>query len=452
MSPTRYGSRPFARGLAVPAVLELVGQAPKRGIIPRLPSAAALLDDVEAWLVAGGAPGLRSTSRQTDALGAPELIVALHPAAEPIVFSATDAGHLTVRASTLAIGAGYHTYVFRLLERLSEELGISWSASEPASASRPHPTELEVPPNGDRAAAESASLTWLRAHLLAAAEAIRLGARGVHLGLRPGTRFDVDEALATVLGPRDAAWLERALREPRVAIDVMPWWIDALGARHHLDRALTLMWSEVRWRAAADDAERAVHDEVLAELAHAFRLEPSLPFPWTEWVELLDLRGVDDGPAHDIRERGVASLAAGAPRPPIGYRRRPVTIVHEGWTLVVPGSFGERRTAEEWSGGEGGRSITIAATRTAGEDGRPLSADRFLLQVATDLGPEALEHRTGDVVGRARLSEDGSSGVAVGVLDGYAAVTGQGAAIRIVFDDPGDWQWALDMWRALRPA
>jgi hypothetical protein len=129
-----------------------------------------------------------------------------------------------------------------------------------------------------------------------------------------------------------------------------------------------------------------------------------------------------------------------------------VTIVHEGWALEIPGSFGERRTDEEWSGADGGRSITIAATPTEGDDGRPLTADAFLARVAVDLGRDALEHRSGTVVGRARLSEDGSSGVAVGVLDGYAAVTGRGAAIRVVFEDPGDWQWALDMWRSLRPA
>jgi len=55
------------------------------------------------------------------------------------------------------------------------------------------------------------------------------------------------------------------------------------------------------------------------------------------------------------------------------------------------------------------------------------------------------------VVGRARLSSDTSSGVEIGVLDGYSAVVGSGAAIRIEFDDPADWQWALDMWKSLAP-
>jgi hypothetical protein len=37
------------------------------------------------------------------------------------------------------------------------------------------------------------------------------------------------------------------------------------------------------------------------------------------------------------------------------------------------------------------------------------------------------------------------------VLEGFSAVRGRGAAIRIVFDDSADWQWALEMWRTLIP-
>jgi hypothetical protein len=53
-------------------------------------------------------------------------------------------------------------------------------------------------------------------------------------------------------------------------------------------------------------------------------------------------------------------------------------------------------------------------------------------------------------MGRARITTDASSGVEVGVVEGYSAVVGSGAAIRIVFDDPSDWEWAIDMWRSLR--
>ena len=117
----------------------------------------------------------------------------------------------------------------------------------------------------------------------------------------------------------------------------------------------------------------------------------------------------------------------------------------------MPGSFAERRTDDEWWGGDGGRTITIAATETGTPDG-PMSAHAFLQQVAPDLGPEALTHQAGPIMGRARLSTDGTSGVEIGVLEGYSGVVGKGAAIRIEFGDSADWRWALDVWRALTPA
>ena len=81
-----------------------------------------------------------------------------------------------------------------------------------------------------------------------------------------------------------------------------------------------------------------------------------------------------------------------------------------------------------------------------------MGAQAFVDQVGGDLGPEAIDHRAGGVIGRAQaVDATPAPGVEVGVLDGYSAVVGSGAAIRIVFDDPGDWQWALDMWRSLAP-
>ena len=135
---------------------------------------------------------------------------------------------------------------------------------------------------------------------------------------------------------------------------------------------------------------------------------------------------------------------------PIGYRRNPVTISHEGWALEIPGSFAERRTPEEWWGGGVGRNITLAATETGTETGA-MDARSFIEQFAGDLGPDAIDHREGPVIGRATLSTDASSGLEVGVLEGFSAVVGSGAAIRIVFDDASDWQWALDTWRSLAP-
>jgi hypothetical protein len=264
----------------------------------------------------------------------------------------------------------------------------------------------------------------------------------------PGVRFTLDEPVATPLGPRDDAWLEQALADWHAALDIVPWWADATDARYLLNRALCLMWTEVRWRSPATPAERAVLDEVARLLRRALPLDPALPYPWHAWLELFDLRGVDDAIGRQVAARAAAAPANEAP---IGYRRRPVEITHAGWALEVPGSFTEQRTHDEWTGGEGGRTITLAAVET-GRDGVPMTPEAFLDLVAGDLGADALVHRDGPITGRARLHTDGSSGVEVGVLDAFSAVPGSGAAIRIVFDDPADWEWALATWRALAPA
>jgi hypothetical protein len=80
-----------------------------------------------------------------------------------------------------------------------------------------------------------------------------------------------------------------------------------------------------------------------------------------------------------------------------------------------------------------------------------MSPEEFLAHVAGDLGSDALTHRDGPILGRARMRTDATSGVEIGVLEGFSAVSGSGTAIRIEFDDPADWQWAIDIWRALAP-
>jgi hypothetical protein len=372
---------------------------------------------------------------------------------------------VTARAVTSAVGAGYHTFVAHLFEQVGEALAIEWTEEVATADDASGALATSTPPGGDRfaaplrAAAERTQLAWLGPTLASARAALQRGATGIHVGTPAGVIFDggAEAAIVTALGPRDDAWLESALDDARIAIDVCPWWADATDARYLLNRALSLMWTEVRWRPPATDEERALDDEVLGLLKRAFPLDPSLPFPWREWHELLELRSPrdvllrPDAMARQVAERA-AAIDAGreAPRR-IGYRRRPVRILHEGWSLEVPGTFAERRTDEERWVGEGGRRITLAATETGDELG-PMRAEAFLARVASDLGEDTIRHEDGPVVGRARLREESSWGVSTGVVEGFSAVDGRGAAIRVEFDDPEDWTWALDQWRALRPA
>lgn len=425
--------------------LHVVGHASKRGLIPRQPPADRLLAEIETWLRAEYADAARGSRTRTAASGDRELLVSLHPIASEVAIAASDEGRVAVTAGLGPVGPGYQTFVARLVQRIGIEHEITWAGDDPAEDGTTSRSDLAVV--GDRAAAERTYLAWLGTGLVGAFEARRLGASGIHLGTPEGVRFDFDGAVATSLGPRTDEWLERAKADSGVAIDVAPWWADAIDARALLNRALCLMWTEVRWRPPVDPTERAINEEVVRLLSRAFPLDPSLPYPWREWRELASQRGTVDAMTRQVESRAAAAPAG----PLVGYRRRPVQVIHEGWQLEVPGTFAERRTDDEWWGGEAGRSITLAATETGTDDG-PMPGLEFLRQVAPHLGADALTHEDGELVGRARLTTDASSGVEIGVLEGYSAVRGRGAAIRVEFNDSADWHWAMDMWRSLSPA
>lgn len=422
--------------------IALRGQVQRRGLIARVPAAQRVVGDIDRWLRREYPAEILTVDTSADALS-----VRMHPAA-PSIRIAIDAERVvTVTGETVTVGPGYHRFVGRALQRLADEVGIEWSAATAGLAF------------AERPAVERGYLGWLGPELARARVGVERGARGVHVGMPAGTIVTCDAAIATVLGPRDETWLDAAIADPRVAIEITPWWSDATDGRYLVNRALVRMWLDVRWRRPAVTGEAALLDEVHGLLSRAYPVEPDLVYPWNEWAEVVAYRGIDDAMARQAVARAAGATGAGVQR--IGYRRAPVTIRHKGWVLTVPGDFAERRTADEWWGGGPGRNITLAATATgtagagsggAGRDGAGrMTAQGFLSQVAGDLGPDALHHEAGDVRGRARISTDASSGLEIGVLEGFAAVAGSGAVIRIEFDDGEDYAWALDMWRSLRP-
>ncbi len=434
--------------------IRVIGRASRRGLAHRVPAPDRLLADARAWIENEYGPVVREARVDPAETGA-GLVLELYPAADPVSITADPVGMVVATADTSAPGPGYHTFVARLLERLGDQAGIEWVRESPPAPGDPPPAAAGPKPSpagerqtlAERHAVEQAHRAFLARSLARIVDLRRGGARSVQIGLRPGTRVTFEGAIATPLGPRDDAWLVRAVTDGNVAADIRPWWADATDARYMLGRALVILWTEIRWRPPADGTERRVMDEALTLLRRAMPMEPTLPFPWREWAELIDLRGMGDPAVERVRPRAERT----DPRQPlIGYRRRPVTIVHEGWTLEVPGSFSDHRTPEEWQGGERGRNVTLAAVVT-GAGGGPMPAEAFLARFAGDLGTDVLHHRDGEVTGRARIGTDAQAGLEVGVLEGFSAVSGRGAAIRITFADPGDWQWAVNLWRSLRP-
>ncbi|MEJ7696954.1 MAG: hypothetical protein WKF78_10155 [Candidatus Limnocylindrales bacterium] len=77
-------------------------------------------------------------------------------------------------------------------------------------------------------------------------------------------------------------------------------------------------------------------DEIDRLLSRASAMDADLDYPWHAWAQVCGYRGIADPFAKQAEAR-----ATRAPEPdlPVGYRRGPVRITHEGWSLTIPGSL-----------------------------------------------------------------------------------------------------------------
>ena len=91
--------------------LFVVGEAAKRGLVPRLPSGQQVMADAGTWLASEARDLIRSVRLDPDGEGAASLFVDVHPAAFPMRLHATVDGAVNAMAVTSAVGPGYHTYL-----------------------------------------------------------------------------------------------------------------------------------------------------------------------------------------------------------------------------------------------------------------------------------------------------------------------------------------------------
>ena len=123
-------------GSALTVEIRVEGQAAKRGMIPRLPAPDRLLADARAWVEAEYGPIVRDAAVFSEG-SCPELRLDLHPAAAAVALSAGEDGRVSAAATTSGVGPGYHTFVGRVLERLGDELAITWNPPTIAPPARP---------------------------------------------------------------------------------------------------------------------------------------------------------------------------------------------------------------------------------------------------------------------------------------------------------------------------
>ncbi|MBZ4420731.1 hypothetical protein [Myxococcus sp. RHSTA-1-4] len=394
--------------------------------------AQSWLRRVEGWFHEHTGELLEGLHRGTGPLGAPMLRLRLHPAASEISLVAASGGRLVVSAETSAVGPGYHVFLCDTLKVMGEALGVTWADANEA-ASMGDPTGYFH--TGEAGPVEVYMLASIQESVARVLRMRRLGESGFGLSMRFGHTFEHPGALLTPLGPRDERWLRNVYDDPRLGIDVFPWWKPGIHARTRLNRALCRLWTDVVWRPPLLDEERGRLRDVARLLELAWREDPALPYPWREWQEVLGYLGVGGTLAEEVRRR--AAQARGGP--PMGYRRGAVQVaLPEGWEIRIPGSLAEAHLQDgTWVARDHRRSVRFVPLEDGAEDSlAPTSAERRALE---------LEHHGKRVSGRASLHvEPGECRLTA------LCSSGRRRALCVVsFDDPDEQDWALGTWRSL---
>jgi hypothetical protein len=288
-----------------------------------------------------------TTERPESAL----LTITAHPAAGPIEITLRGRA-LGLEALTGSAGPGYHAFVCALADVIAAALGIRWKAVLDPALYFAHRDAEAL----DRAALDALGATAKEILSLAAG-----GASGFALALPAGLEVAHDGLLATPLGPRDRAWLERVAVDPAHGRDVFAWPTPARDATYHRGVALALMWLEVRWRKPMDEVERALLDRVVTELERAHGLDAGLEYPWGAWAECFALLGEES--LRSTRAQLKASEPRERDRARPGYRRRAVRVtLSGGWSIAIPGELSERWDERgTWAATDPKRSVWITS-------------------------------------------------------------------------------------------
>jgi hypothetical protein len=411
--------------------------------IPNLPSdPAGVLTQVESWIKSDHAR-MQPRTRHEVVDSNHSLFCNLHPAAEEIEFTLVSPSELVISANTTTVGPGYHVYLTSLLKNLAHELDAIWDVS--ANQSDDFFDETGFFFSGDLAGLKGEMTLWLSALANTFFDgSLNSGDRPASLCLPPNPHFMAHSHALTPLGPRDLGWLKQTASDGNNGTDFFAWWEPGFNAEYYLRRALTQMWTEVRWRLPANEAEERVLEDIAASLFRAFELDPELVFPWAEWQQVLHLlnRG-------GVEAKLVNSRVHGAPS--IGYRRNNVQVtLPGGWRIEVPGSFSDFESDSEGDlcAVDPPREIWFTAFRVDNSTPRKF---RSAKEQARNGSLDLVIYRD-DYFAQARISQEtrGSEDKYF-VLHSSNLAFGMRSVCTILFSNPIDREWAINTWKRLKP-
>lgn len=416
-------------------------------LLARLPASALepeqLMNRIENW-VRQKYSGMLPMTRQGVVESSPTLFCVLHPAAEEVELTLIKPEYLVVSANTSTVGPGYHAFLASMLQDWAQDFHASWERSEESSEDYGDETDYFF--TGDEKRLVENMEHWLQAVANSFSDgSLEAADRGIALCMPIDPQFEADEIAITPLGTRGRDWLYETAQEGCKGKDFFAWWTPGFNAGYYLGRALTLMWSSVRWRSPVNDRERNVLKDVADSLRSAYQLNSTLPYPWAEWEEVLELLGTDV-PERQLVRRQVKG------KPTIGYRRRHVTVtLPGGWRMRIPGSFSdfESDRDNDQCALDPPREIWFTSYRFTASS--PRETFESMKREMKKNSPECLLERD-DYIAKAIISKKRrDTGEDYFVLNSSNACPDKRAVCTILFSQPEQKDWALEIWRSIQP-
>jgi len=245
-----------------------------------LASPDEILREMEAW-VRTYSTDLSPSTRIGFSETTPTLFCQLHPAAEEVELSILDLDHFVASAKTSTVGPGYHIFVCHMLHKLGEAFHLAWIRDN-----EEYFDEGGYFFSGDQDRVFREMTTWLSGLCGCFFNGVfeeGSGGTPTALCLSVGVTFEAETRAVTPLGPRDLGWLKRVSEDGQRGKDFFAWWTPELNAEYFLGRALTRMWTEVRWRKPVNESERKTLNYVAALVIHG-RNGPKFSIFWRKRI------------------------------------------------------------------------------------------------------------------------------------------------------------------------
>ena len=374
----------------------------------------------------------------------PTLFCRMHPAAEDFELSFVAPSQLVASANTTTVGPGYHVFVTSVLKDLAHEFHARWE--RPAEDSEDYGDETGFFFTGDEKNLNAEMAAWLAALANTFFDGpLDSEESGTALCLPINPQFKFEQPALTPLGPRDREWLYKTAQDGRTGLDFFAWPTPGFNAEYYLGRALTQMWADVRWRPPINDSETLVLEDVAGSLRRAHGLNASLRFPWAEWKQILEFLNHEGAVAELVSSRVERE-------PTIGYRRKEVSVsLPGGWNIKVPGSFSNFEADDEndLCAVDPPKEIWFTAYRF-----EVASSPNDFESVKKDRKKKRADYviERDDYFAQATISNKRrETGEEYFVLNSSNLAIGTRAVCTILFSDPSQRDWAVEMWRSIKP-